>query len=257
MRQRFPPPLNLSVAKAIATAIRSIEAGPKQLIGELLSERSYIVCFVNAHAINVACENEEYLSALMRADLLLRDGIGMQIFMSAIGQRAGVNMNGTDFIPQILRASKSKSIALYGSSAEVSAAAAAVLKKAGSAQVTYCDGFQSVEYYCQRIRVEQPRVVVLGMGMPKQELVADAIRNEFSAPTLVICGGAIIDFIADRFARAPLLMRRMGMEWAFRLWLEPRRLWRRYLAGNTVFLARASVAFLYYRFIYRHVTDSG
>jgi hypothetical protein len=58
-------------------------------------------------------------------------------------------------------------------------------------------------------------------------------------PCLIVCGGAIIDFMGGKTARAPQWMRKTGIEWVFRLLLEPRRLFQRYVVGNPVFLARA------------------
>jgi exopolysaccharide biosynthesis WecB/TagA/CpsF family protein len=247
MRLRSATRLNVSTAIAIATAIRSIEKEPVALINELLSERSFILSFVNAHAVNLACNDPKFFRALMSADVLLRDGLGGQILMRAIGRRPGANMNGTDLIPQILVAGKSAPIALYGSSAEVASSAAAGLLSEGASQVTHCDGFRSTEHYVRMIEADQPRVVVLGMGMPKQELIADAILKASTQPILIVNGGAILDFMSGRFRRAPAILRRFGVEWLFRLWLEPRRLWRRYLIGNTIFLTRAWCTIFYYR----------
>jgi exopolysaccharide biosynthesis WecB/TagA/CpsF family protein len=58
-------------------------------------------------------------------------------------------------------------------------------------------------------------------------------------PCTIAAGGAILDFWAGRFPRAPLWMRRAGIEWVFRLLREPRRLWRRYVLGNPLLLWRA------------------
>src|SRR5690606_40821841 len=74
-------------------------------------------------------------------------------------------------------------------------------------------------------------IIVLAMGMPKQEQVAVQLRDALNTPALLICGGAILDFAAERFPRAPLWMRRFGLEWLFRLLLEPRRLFKRYALG--------------------------
>lgn len=235
--------------------IRPIEDRAVSLFDELLSARSYVVSFVNAHAVNLACKNVEFFTALTHADLLLRDGIGAKILMRALGRNPGFNMNGTDFIPRMLLASKSKAIALYGSSAKVAALAAACLQRDGVATVTHCDGYQPIAHYVERVKVEQPRVVILGMGMPKQEFLAQVIMKECSNPVLIINGGAILDFMAGRFKRAPLPLRRFGMEWLFRLWLEPARLWRRYMLGNLAFLIRASLAGLCYRFGDRQIND--
>ena len=64
------------------------------------------------------------------------------------------------------------------------------------------------------------------------------LRAALGFPCLIICGGAIIDFLGGKIPRAPRWMRRTGLEWAFRLALEPRRLFRRYVIGNPVFIAR-------------------
>jgi len=234
--------MNISTARTIADSIRPIDSGLVPLLDEMLVERSCVVSFVNAHAVNLACENPPFLAALLRADLLLRDGLGVQILMRAVHRNPGLNMNGTDLIPRILAASRSQPIALYGSTAEAAEAAAVAVRTMGAARVTHCDGFQPLERYLERVKADRPRVVVLGMGMPKQELVADAIIKSCPGPILILNGGAILDFMGGRFKRAPVAVRRIGMEWLFRLALEPRRLWRRYLVGNVVFLVRASLA---------------
>jgi hypothetical protein len=54
-----------------------------------------------------------------------------------------------------------------------------------------------------------------------------------------VCGGAIIDFMGGKTSRAPVWMRKTGLEWVYRLMIEPRRLFHRYVVGNPVFLARA------------------
>ena len=83
--------------------------------------------------------------------------------------------------------------------------------------------------------------------MPKQKLLAEMLAKRLEGPILIVNGGAILDFMAGRFQRAPTLLRRLGLEWSYRLWLEPRRLWRRYVIGNAVFMARAGLIALNYR----------
>jgi exopolysaccharide biosynthesis WecB/TagA/CpsF family protein len=85
------------------------------------------------------------------------------------------------------------------------------------------------------------------MGMPRQELLSAMIAKELRGPILIVNGGAILDFMAGRFKRAPRMLRRLGLEWAFRLLLEPNRLWRRYLLGNFVFLWRTAQIMLHRR----------
>jgi len=82
--------------------------------------------------------------------------------------------------------------------------------------------------------------ILLAMGMPRQEEVAVELKRALDHRVLIINGGAIVDFLAGRFARAPTLVQRLGFEWAFRLAQEPRRLFRRYLVTNSRFLGLMS-----------------
>ena len=93
--------------------------------------------------------------------------------------------------------------------------------------------------YIKLAAKHRPSLIVLGMGMPRQEQVAIALRASLGYSCLIVCGGAIIDFLGGKVQRAPTWMRRTGLEWVYRLALEPRRLFRRYVIGNPVFLARA------------------
>jgi N-acetylglucosaminyldiphosphoundecaprenol N-acetyl-beta-D-mannosaminyltransferase len=226
--------------RTLVGSIRVVRANPARFINEMLADRNYVVSFVNAHAMNVACKDPNFFNALRFSDLLLRDGTGMQILLKMLGKEPGVNMNGTDFIPQVVLAGKQHPIALYGSTAPTAAAAAAWLERNGARQVTHCDGFRPFDEYLQMIKSQRPRIVVLGMGMPKQELLSAMIAQQLPGPMLIVNGGAVLDFMAHRFKRAPRIIRKLGMEWAFRLLLEPSRLWRRYLLGNFVFLWRTA-----------------
>jgi N-acetylglucosaminyldiphosphoundecaprenol N-acetyl-beta-D-mannosaminyltransferase len=75
------------------------------------------------------------------------------------------------------------------------------------------------------------------MGMPKQEQLARALREQGGAQ-LIVCGGAILDFLAGKVSRAPAFMQSAGVEWLYRLAKEPRRLFKRYVVGNPAFLLK-------------------
>lgn len=76
----------------------------------------------------------------------------------------------------------------------------------------------------------------VGLGAPKQDLMASRLRGLRAAP-VILCVGAAFDFIAGTIRRAPVWMQRSGLEWAHRLGSEPRRLWKRYLVGNPMFVS--------------------
>ena len=204
--------------------------------------RPLTVAFVNAHVMNLVADDRELLASLRACDLLLRDGIGVAILMRLMGRKPGFNLNGTDLIPRLLELACGARIALLGTRApwnEKAATAIARRHRIAPEDILLLDGFQSDKRYVEACLEHVPRFVVLGMGVPKQERVARRLRRELSHPCLIMCGGAIIDFYGERVHRAPLVWRRLNLEWLYRLGLEPRRLFKRYVLGSPVFLLRA------------------
>jgi N-acetylglucosaminyldiphosphoundecaprenol N-acetyl-beta-D-mannosaminyltransferase len=98
--------------------------------------------------------------------------------------------------------------------------------------ITQAELTQSV----RRMQEAGAQAVWIGLGAPKQDLSADLLRIMHAAP-VILCVGAAFDFIAGTITRAPLWMRRAGLEWLHRLGSEPTRLWKRYLVGNPRFVS--------------------
>ena len=90
------------------------------------------------------------------------------------------------------------------------------------------------ENILNRIAEASPDILVVGLGAPKQELWVHQNRQRIKAAA-VLCVGATIDFLAGEKPRAPVWMRRSGLEWLHRVWMEPRRLAVRYAKGAWVF----------------------
>jgi len=212
-----------------------------QLLEELqYPPRPYIVSFVNAHAANLAWNSPSLLEHMLRSDLLLRDGIGVELALMAFGCPRGLNMNGTDFIPQIARAYAGRRAALFGTRSPWLDRAREKLESEGLVVVTSHDGFSSPETYLELAEKTRPELVILAMGMPNQEYLAVCLRERLSHPALIVNGGAVLDFLGGKVTRAPKVMRNTGTEWAYRLSLEPRRLARRYLFGIPAFFSRVA-----------------
>ena len=95
---------------------------------------------------------------------------------------------------------------------------------------------EEVAESAERMRDAGAQALWIGLGAPKQDLMAFRFRTLHAAP-VILCVGAAFDFVAGTITRAPLWMRRSGLEWAHRLLSEPRRLWKRYLLGNPRFIA--------------------
>ncbi|WP_207208120.1 WecB/TagA/CpsF family glycosyltransferase [Salipiger sp. IMCC34102] len=215
------------------------EAALARLLDDLAESPAGLrIGFLNAHAINLAWRDSEAARAFCDLDLLLRDGIGMKIALRAMKLDPGLNMNGTDLIPRILKARGHDRVAIYGTEDPWLSRAADRLRTQGVQIVDTRHGFDPEGHYAERLARTPADVVLLAMGMPKQERVAAGLPA--GERRLILCGGAIVDFMAGRVPRAPAWMQRGNLEWLFRLWCEPVRLFDRYVIGNAAFLVRTA-----------------
>lgn len=214
------------------------------LLCRLVEENQFTkVGFVNAHNANIASVNADFAAA-MQNFLLLPDGIGVDIAARILyGETFPANLNGTDFIPGFLTtASRPLTVGLIGARREnVETAARRLAALAPRHEIfVVSDGFfKPVDEpaILARLEARRPDVLLVAMGTPRQELWID--RNLTAAHCILpIAVGALFDFLSGAVPRAPGWMRASRLEWLFRLSIEPRRLWRRYIVGNPVFLMR-------------------
>ena len=214
------------------------------LLARLVAERRFTkVSFLNAHNANIACTDPVFAEALDDF-LILPDGIGVDMAAKLLyGAPFPDNLNGTDFVPAFLQASsRPLTVGLLGAT-RVNAEAASVKLAALAVQhrfVVIHDGYFSAAEepaIVDRIEALRPDVLLVAMGVPRQELwIARHIDARHC--TLPIAVGALLDFLSGSVPRAPLWMRQLRLEWLFRLLIEPGRLWRRYVVGNPLFLLR-------------------
>jgi exopolysaccharide biosynthesis WecB/TagA/CpsF family protein len=219
--------------------------------------RTFVVDFVNAHAINMCARDRSIFESFLEADLLLRDGVGAAIACRAYQMQPGEDMNGTDLVPELLRLLPPKRVALYGTREPWLSHAVTAVSSMGHEVVDAQHGFHEKTAYATRVATYRPDVIVLGMGIPKQELVALDLRTDQTLKALVLNGGAIIDFLGGRFPRAPGFIRRARLEWLFRLKNEPRRLLRRYSLDVLDFMLRLAACAIVDRALRLRAGDPG
>jgi N-acetylglucosaminyldiphosphoundecaprenol N-acetyl-beta-D-mannosaminyltransferase len=212
----------------------------RELLRSLADPRAArILGFVNAHALNSCADNAAFFNALAGADILLRDGSGMALLYRKLRLDPGLNMNGTDFIPKILAEFRGRRVAIWGTTEPfLSRATLRCESDFGVHAVSTENGFEGTAHYLELSKRAQADLIVLGMGMPRQEELAQQLKSTASNSPLIICGGAILDFLGGKVARAPRWMRAIGAEWLYRLYREPKRLFTRYVLGNPVFMLR-------------------
>jgi exopolysaccharide biosynthesis WecB/TagA/CpsF family protein len=209
-----------------------------------------ILSFVNAHAINLAHKEPDFCSALQNSDILLRDGIGVSILYRAVSKAAGVNLNGTDLIPALFKRTTGLRVAVWGTRDPNLSLAVEKIQGLDHCVTSVLNGFHDLDRYVSEFSNIDADIVVLGMGMPKQEMLSALLKEvpPVREGCLVVCGGAILDFLSGNIERAPDIWIRLRFEWLYRLAKEPKRLWRRYLLGNIVFLYRVILISLRTRF---------
>jgi alpha-1,3-mannosyltransferase len=218
-----------------------------QVVG-LLDDRferhtSTVVAFANAHALNVAAQDESFRS-ILRKSIVLNDGIGVDIASLVLfGVTFPQNLNGTDFVPYYLQNTcRRYRIFLLGSRPGVAQRAGAYLsRRFPQHQIVGCHHGYFVRDETAKInatiKAVQPDIILVGMGNPQQELWL-ANNLEVTGASLGFAVGALFDFVAGEARRAPAWMRSMRVEWLYRLLQEPMRLARRYVIGNPLFVIR-------------------
>ncbi|MFV0384103.1 WecB/TagA/CpsF family glycosyltransferase [Paracoccus sp. (in: a-proteobacteria)] len=205
------------------------------------------VAFFNAHCGNVMAKDTEYAEALASADVVLPDGIGVELAARMCGDRLTENLNGTDFVPALLAAaaSRGQSVFLLGGRPGVARQAAQKLTATipGLVIAGTRDGFAQaadLSATISEINASKADIVLVAMGVPMQDVWL-ARHSRLLHARLTLGVGALFDFLAGRIRRAPLPVRKIKAEWLWRLAMEPRRMARRYLIGNIAFMARAMV----------------
>lgn len=210
------------------------------IISAIRAHEPACIGFCNAHTVNLARRDKRLARALAQM-IVLNDGIGLDIACKVLyGQKFPANLNGTDLTPAVLdHYPEPLKIFLLGSRTGIADRAAEHLiaryPRHRIAGVHH--GFFSPAdelSVAAEIAASAPDLVLVGMGQPRQEIWA--VANAHRLDCTVMCVGAMIDRFAGVVPRAPLLLRKVGLEWAYRLVLEPRRLFSRYVTGNASFL---------------------
>ena len=230
--------------------VRVDRYGPSELPGLITSflrcGRSHVVHFLPAHPIVLAERDEDYRDVLNRGDLNLIDGASVALAILLQGQLCA-RTTGSDALEMLPGWGVEAGVRhyLYGGTPEgVETLRRRLEENHPGVDVVGADSppyrelsGDELEETASRIREAGTDLLWVGLGTPRQDLVADRLRRLGAAP-VILCVGAAFDFVARTKRRAPSWMRAIGMEWLFRLLTEPRRLWRRYLIGNAQFIGR-------------------
>ena len=231
-----------------------------RIAGWAQRRESRVVCICNVHSVVTATQDPAFMHAITSADLATPDGAPVAWMLRRQGLATQARVSGPDLMLDYCAhaAEQGEAIFLYGSTEatlkrlqqqlharwpalRIAGALSPPLRPPSAAEA---------EADVQAINASGAGTVWVGLGCPKQELWMAAHRGRVHA--VMVGVGAAFDFHAGTVARAPAWMRRRGLEWLHRLASEPRRLGRRYVVTNTVFICRALLQLMRRRTHARH-----
>ena len=208
-------------------------------------QASSYVCFANVHMIMESHKDKSFNKLLNEADIVSPDGRPVSVYMRVFDGVKQDRVPGMDVVPAIMEKANlegGKSVYFYGSTEDVLEKIAHKIKTdypnvrlAG----TYSPPFRKLteeedQEIIQMINDANPDFVFVSLGCPKQEKWMADHKDKVNACMLGV-GQAFLTFIGTE-KRLPKWARNLSLEWTYRLWLEPKRLWKRYLFTNSRFL---------------------
>jgi N-acetylglucosaminyldiphosphoundecaprenol N-acetyl-beta-D-mannosaminyltransferase len=214
-----------------------------------LAHESRYVCLCNVHSVVTAARDDDFARVVSHADLATPDGAPIAWMLRRLGHPGQQRINGPDLMARYLfkAATSGESIFLCGGTQ-------ATLNRLKPELQRRFPGLRVAGSCSPPFRVLTPDedsalvdqinrsgagTVWVALGCPKQEAWMEAHRGRIHA--VMVGVGAAFEFFAGTVPRAPVWMQRMGLEWIHRLVSEPRRLWRRYLVANPLFIIGAAM----------------
>lgn len=221
---------SLDAAGAVAWVLDATRAG-----------RGCVVVTSNIHHLRLAEDDPEFRRVVTGAELNVADGWPLVAASRIVpGPSLPGRVAGVDLVDAILHAGERLRVALLGGPPGAAAALAAQLADLHDFMLVdelekgNWEGEAQLAALSRRLEDARPNLTLIGIGAPRQELLAERLRAVVPGP--IMCCGASIEFLAGMRPRAPRWLQALGLEWAFRLALEPRRLARRYVSAGHAFV---------------------
>jgi len=244
---RPPAPPEAVDVLGVPVSVVDYEGAMDWMDGTVAARGRGYICVAATHTVMVAQEDPEAMDAVLGADLVVPDGQPLVWALRALGRPLRERVYGPDLmLRHCERAARDGTrIFLYGGRNQGALVQLTLnlrrrfpgLRVVGGCSPPFRDlDDDELDVVAEQINRTGADVVWVGIGVPKQEKWMAAMRERLEAPVLVGVGAAF-DFHAGLVPQAPSWMQSAGLEWAFRLSQEPRRLWRRYLRYNPRFVA--------------------
>lgn len=216
----------------------------QHIINRTYTGQSAFVCIANVHMVVTAYQDVTFASLLKRADVVTPDGLPLTWALRLLYGIRQPRVAGMDLLPDLVRMAEQAAIPIffYGSTHEVLGITRKHLEKKYPLLIiagTYSPPFRVLtpeeeSEIANTINDSGARLVFVALGCPKQEKWMASMKNKITS-VMVGVGGALPVMIGMQ-KRAPLWMQRSGLEWVYRLYQEPQRLFKRYAATNFIFV---------------------
>jgi N-acetylglucosaminyldiphosphoundecaprenol N-acetyl-beta-D-mannosaminyltransferase len=197
---------------------------------------------VNASSITELFKDVNFKNAIINSDLINIDGISVVWALRLLGFKVPERVACPDIVTDLLSLAETKNYRIFLLGARESNLLLTVQNLKNNHRdliiAGYRDGYFQQEdepSVVQLINDSKPDILFLGLPSPKKELFAEKYKNELTAKYIFGIGG-LFDILSGNKKRAPKWLQKIGMEWFYRFIQEPKRMWRRYLIGNTEFI---------------------
>lgn len=232
--------------------VRIHDLSPDELISRIvqycLAGDLAVLANVNTHAMNIAYGNTDFRNYLNNASINFCDGVGVQLGARLLGEEIHHRSTPPDWIERLATFCMANDLSLYFLGAKTGVAESAACNLEALVPGIEISGTHHGYFDKSKNAIENKRVVeeinsgdtnvlLVGFGMPVQEdWITENLNN--LAINVVIPVGALFDYMAGNIYRAPRIITDQGFEWLARLFVEPGRLWSRYIIGNPLFFWR-------------------
>ncbi|MGB9749977.1 MAG: WecB/TagA/CpsF family glycosyltransferase [Caldisericia bacterium] len=205
----------------------------EKIINFINERRFHLIVTINSENATKALENKKFLDVIKNADLVIPDGIGIILASKILGNKLPERIPGIDLSYKILKISNEKGykIVLIGGKEGVAENAKQSLKKIFpdlNIVLTYNGYFNKEEEkkIVEEIQKLEPDILLVGMGSEKQEIWIWDNREKFKNISVCIGVGGTLDIWAGKKKRAPKFIQKIGLEWLYRMVIEPKRIFR-------------------------------
>ena len=246
-----PAPANIAAARPSRHVLGmrvdavSMDEATRHVIEAARRREPSYVCVANVHMVMEAWDDPTFQGLVNDASMVVADGMPLVWALRALGVTSATRVRGPDLVWSVTAAAARAGVpvALYGGAPDVLTTFGRRLQEHAPQldireMISPPFGARSLDEQAEdvvRLRGSGARIVLVGLGCPKQERWM--AQHHAAMPAVLIGVGAAFDFHAGRMREAPAWMQRVGAEWLFRLAQEPRRLWRRYARHNPRFVA--------------------